>query len=279
MTDLAERLRLLQSDFAEARIPTDSPGFYEDRGFIRREQKDPTYLDNYARFVQWQPYRPAYLETAEQTIYVVAAEMQLALQLDGTPDGYNEAPFVMSRMLEREGIWNYVVRGTLSLGFPAGSGFAPYSFWSVGVDGGTNGECGYKWVYAPPFRVIDITIQAQDYPCPVTHLLPKTVLEKDTEAVAGDPAEMLSPAAVDELRRAGLSLEEGLDRFAPTFRSRFAPDFPAQAFSRGGVRFKYVPTSVIAADESLEQFQGFVSKGRSASQLYDREIRPRLAKD
>jgi hypothetical protein len=279
MTDLAERLRHLQSDFSAARIPTDSPGFYEDRGFIRREQKDPTYLDNYARFVQWQSYRPAYLETAEQTVYVVTAEMQLALQLDGTREGYDEAPFVMSRMLEREGIWNYVVRGTLTLSFPSGSGFAPYSFWSIGVDGGAKIECGYKWVYAPPFRVVDITIQVQDYPWPVTHLLPKTVLEKDTEAVAGDPAEMLSPAAVDELRRAGLSLEEGLDRFAPTFRSRFAPDFPAHVFSRGGVQFKYVPTAIIASDASLEQFQGFVSKGRSASQIYSQEIRPRLTKD
>jgi hypothetical protein len=279
MADVAERLRQLQGDFAAARISTDSPGFYEEPGFVRREQKDPTYLDNYARFVQWQPYTPAYLETAEQAIYVVAAEMQLALQLDGTRDGYDETPFVMSRMLEQEGIWNYVVRGTLTLTFPPGSGFAPYSFWSVGVDGGSNVECGYKWVYAPPFRVIDITIQAQDYPCPVTHLLPKTMFEKDAEATVGDPAEMLSPAAVDELRRAGLSLEDGLDRFSPTFRSRFAPDFPAQAFSRGGVRFKYVPTAVIASDASLEQFQGFASKGRSASQLYAQEIRPRLAKD
>ena len=73
MADLAERLQRLQGDFADARIPTGSPGFYEDRGFIRREQKDPAYLDNYARFVDWQPYTSAYLETAEQAVYVVAA--------------------------------------------------------------------------------------------------------------------------------------------------------------------------------------------------------------
>ena len=48
MADLAEQLQRLQGDFAAARIATDSPGFYEDPGFIRREHKDPAYLDNYA---------------------------------------------------------------------------------------------------------------------------------------------------------------------------------------------------------------------------------------
>ena len=232
MTDLAERLRQLQSDFAAARIPIDSPGFYEDRGFVRREQKDPTYLDNYVRFVQWQSYSPAYLETAEQAVYVVAAEMQLALQLDGTRDGYDETPFVLSRMLEREGIWNYVVCGTLTLTFPSGAGFAPYSFRSVGVDGGSNVECGYKWVYAPPFRVIDITIQAQDYPCPVTHLLPKTVLEKDTEASVGDPAEMLSPAAVDELRSRGYRWKRGWIALRRRSAAVLPPIFLPRRFAR-----------------------------------------------
>jgi hypothetical protein len=277
MADLAERLQRLQGDFADARIPTGSPGFYEDRGFIRREQKDPAYLDNYARFVDWQPYTSAYLETAEQAVYVVAAEMQLALLLDRSPASYEETPFVMSRILERDGIWNYVGCGALSLAFPPGSGFAPYSFWSLGTNGDGRGDHGYKWLCAPPFHVVDITIQALDFPCPVNHLLPKTVLEKNTQAAAGEAAEILSPATIDEFRRTGVTVEDGLDRCAPSFRSRFAPDFPAQTFSRGGVTFRYVPTSVVTCDASLEQFKGFVSKGRSASQFYAQDIRPRLA--
>ncbi len=55
-------------------------------------------------------------------------------------------------MLEREGIWNYVVRGTLILNFPPGAGFAPYSFWSIGVDGGSNVECGYQTDLSAAFR-------------------------------------------------------------------------------------------------------------------------------
>ena len=113
MVELEEGLQQLQAEFSEAGIVTDSPGFYEDFPFIRCERKDPTYFDNYARFVQWQDYHAAYLDKAERVIHVVVAEMQLALQLDGTSDGYAETPLVMSRILEREGIWNYVVRGAL----------------------------------------------------------------------------------------------------------------------------------------------------------------------
>jgi hypothetical protein len=275
VTSSAERLQRLQTELSDAGIPVDEPGFYESFAFVRRESKDPTYLDNYARFVQWRDYSSAYLERAEQAIHVVVAEMQLALQLDASQDAYVETPLVMSRILEREGIWNYVVRGALNVAFPAGSGFEPVSFWAVGVRAGQH---GCHWLYAPPFQVVDFAIQVRRYPCPVTHLLPRVVLGNDAEQTASDPAEILSPTAINEIRESGSSLEEGLDRLAPGFRDRFAPDFSTCAISREGTRMRYTPVAVVAPEESLEEFKKFSSQGRSAIQLYDRQIRPRLIK-
>lgn len=276
MIETAEGLQQLRDDFAEAGIETDKPGFYEDFQFIRRENKDPTYLDNYARFVQWQPYRSAYLERAEEVIHIVVAEMQLALQSSMTQAAFDETPLVMMRILEREGIWSFVVHGAMSVVFPAGLGFEPYSFWAIDADTGSKKPSGYTWLYAPPFDVIDLSIQTQDFPQPSGHILPKLLLEKNTETTVGDPAELLSPAAIAEMKAAGLPLEEGLDRFAPGFRDRFAPDFPAHAFTREDVHFKFIPTKIVTTDEPLEQFKGFVSKGRKAMQVYEQEIRPRL---
>ena len=276
MIESAEGLQQLQEDFAQAGIATDSPGFYEDFQFIRRENKDPTYLDNYARFVQWQPYRSAYLEHAEEVLHIVVAEMQLALQFGVTQAAYDEAPLVISRILEREGIWSFVVHGAFSVVFPAGLGFEPHSFWAIDADTGSKKPSGYTWLFAPPFDVIDLSIQTQDFPRPCGHLLPKIIMEKNTETTVGDPTEILSPAAIDEMQKAGLPLEEGLDRFAPGFRDRFAPDFPAHAFTRDDVQFKFIPTKIVTTEDSLEQFKGFVSKGRKAMQVYEQEIRPRL---
>jgi hypothetical protein len=97
-------LQQLQEDFAQARISTDTPGFYEDFQFIRREHRDPTYINNYARFVQWQPYTDAYLDKVDRIVHIVAAELQLAMQLDPNQPSYDESPLVISRILEREGI-------------------------------------------------------------------------------------------------------------------------------------------------------------------------------
>jgi hypothetical protein len=277
MANSDEALDRLRKDFSAADIPTDSPGFYEDRAFVRREQKDPSFLDNYARFVQWQPYSSAYLEKAEQIVHVVVAEMQLALKLDANQTAYDETPLVISRILEREGVWNYVVGGTLTITFPSGSGFEPVSFWSIDVHNGARSDSGHRWVFAPPFQVIDLTILSQDCQLSCMHLLPKRVMEMRGETEAVEPAEILSPAAIDDIRRAGLSLDEGLDRFVPGYRGRFAPDFPAALAGDGGARLKYIPTAAAVSEADLEQLQGFASKGRTASQIYEREMKPRLA--
>ena len=229
------------------------------------------------RFVQWQPYTEAYLDRAEQIVHVIVAEMQLALKFGANQDAFDETPLVISRILEREGVWNYVVGGTLTISFPSGSGFEPVSFWSIDVHKGARRESGHKWVFAPPFQVIDLTILAQDCRLSCMHLLPKLVMETGGQTEAVEPAEVLSPAAVAEIQRTGLSINDGLDRLVPGYRERFAPDFPAAVSGKDGTRLKYIPTAVVASDEDLEQLQGFRSKGRTASQVYDREMKPRLA--
>jgi hypothetical protein len=270
-----ECLKKLLADFDAAGISTENPGFYEDFAFIRCEHKDPNYFENYARFVEWQKFPSKYLERAEQVIHFVIAEMQLALQLDASRDTLFETPFVMSRILEREGVFNYVVHGALTISFPPALGFEPISFWTADVRGSALAN-GYQWLCAPPFHVIDMTIQSLQYPCPITHLVPRTMMANDAVEDVGDPKEILSPAAIEQLQTSGGTLEEGLDRYLPGYRDRIAPDFCARLVTRGETKFKYVPTSVMAPEHELETFKGFTSKGRTAIQLYDEDIRPRL---
>lgn len=278
MVETSNGLAQLEKEFADAKIDTTSPGFYEDFQFVRRETRDPTYINNYARYVQWQSYTPAYLERAEEVVQVVVAEMLLAMQLDMNKLAYVESPLVISRILEREGIWNYVARGALNVTFPIDSGFEPFTIWTVDVKDRSKFAHGSTWVVVPPFQIVDLQIQTYGYPHPVSHLLPRMVLEKDAKPTTVDPAELLSPAAVEEAHESGISLAQELDNLAPGYLDRFAPDFPALEFSRDVTQFRYVPTEIVTTDEMLEQMQAFVSKGRYAMQIYDEEIRPRLRK-
>jgi hypothetical protein len=267
----------LLQEFAEARISPDEPGFYEEGAFIRREQKIPRYLDNYARFVNLQPYSPAYLDRAQPIIHVVSEEMQLALKEDGSQEAHAEAPLVMSRILEREGIWNYVVSGSLTMTFPHDSGFEPFSFWSFEVRQERAVDCSYHWVVAPPFQIIDIAIQACKYPNPFTHLLPKIVWEENAEPTTAEMSDIFSPKGVKQITEAGMTMDEALDRYLPHYRGRFAADFPPRVVTRMDTQLKYVPTGVLVAEQSLEQFKGFQSRGRTAAQIYAEKIRPRLS--
>jgi len=229
--------------------------------------------------VQWQSYSPAYVDKADKVVHIVAAELQLAMQLDPNQSSYDSSPLVISRMLEREGIWNYVVHGAASVAFPPGSGYEPHGFPAVNAKRGMIKSPGYTWVVAPPFWVIDLSIQTQDFPHPVGHLLPRLLLEKDVEPADSSPEELLTAAAIDEIQQEGLSLQEGLDRYAPGFLDRFSIDFPACTFQRAETQFKFIPMKVVTTEESLEQFKAFTSKGRSAMDIYEQEIKPRLLKD
>jgi len=277
MTALMEEgIEHLLQEFAQAKISTEQPGFYEDGAFIRREQKIPHYLDNYARFVDQQHYHPGYLDRAEPIIHVVSEEMQLALKEDGSQEAHAEAPLVMSRILEREGVWNYVVSGSLTMTFPSGSGFEPFSFWSLEVRGERAVDCSYHWVVAPPFQIVDIAIQACKYPNPFTHLLPKIVWESNAEPAVAEISDIFSPKGVKQITEAGMSMDEALDRYLPNYRGRFANDFPPRVVTRLDTQLKYVPTGVLVAEQSLEQFKGFQSRGLNAAQIYAQKIQPRL---
>jgi hypothetical protein len=264
-------------DFAAAKISTEEPGFYEDGAFIRREAKTPHYLFNYARFVDHQPYHPGYLDRAEPIIHVVSEELQLALKEDGSQEAHAEAPLVMSRILEREGVWNYVVSGALSITFPSDSGFEPFSFYSLEVRQERAVDCSYHWVVAPPFQIIDIAIQACKYPNPCNHLLPKIVWENNAEPTVAELGDIFNPKGVKQITDAGMSMDEALDRYLPYYRGAFADSFPPRLVNRMGTQLKYVPTDILVAEQSLEQFKCFKSRGLNAAQIYAEKIQPRLS--
>ena len=55
------------------------------------------------------------------------------------------------------------------------------------------------------------------------------------------------------------------------------PIFRRESITRLDTQLKYVPTGVVVAENSLEQFTGFKSRGLTAAQIYAQKIRPRLS--
>ena len=278
MSSDAARFAQLEKRLNRAGIPTDKAGFFDHPQFVAFEKRDPNFLDEYARFVHWKQFDAAYLERAERIITIVADGLYRGLVIEGRLGACIDTSMTMGRILDLYGVWNYVVRGSLRIMFPAASGHAPFCFWPVDEDDGSGREYGHKWLVAPPFSVIDVTLTLQEYPRPFGNLLPEKVLAKNPATTKGAPEDILCPGAIRFAGLNGMSPSQALARFVPKFVGSFAADFPAYMVSGpSGLQLKYVPVGVGGSDAPLKQIRSFMVKGRTAFEFYEQEIKPRLA--
>lgn len=273
MTSFASPFRALSDHFASLGIPTKEPGFYNHRSFVRVEQSMPDFLNNYARFVQKQPYAAEYLTRARDEVPVAAAALHSELVADGRMGACVDAAGVLSKCLEREGIWNFVVKGSLTLKFPPEAEVDDRYFWSV--DEGTF-TAGHAWVYAPPFSIVDVAVGQQDYDEEERPWLPDTVIVEEPERATARVQDIISPLVFAQLSRARIPLGEMLGAIDPIM-PKFLETFPAAAVAhQKGAILKYVPVAVSAPDGELEDLIGLSSNGPSGIEIYRNKIRPAL---
>lgn len=157
-------------ELAARGISTANPGFFDQPAFRAAEEGDPEYLCNYARFIDARHYTPEYLDRARREIPEIAEPLHQALKRDGRLGACIDLSMVLSRILEREGFWNYMVSGCLTQTFPSKYGFPPRYIWAV--DRG-NAKAPHVWVVAPPFLVVDLTVSMQRGNSRSKALLPK----------------------------------------------------------------------------------------------------------
>ena len=118
MTNFNAPFAEIERDFLVRQIPLNSPGFYDHPSFMEVERGNPSYLNNYARFVHDRQRTPAYDEHVRQTVPIVARVFHEHLKANGRLGACVDISGVLSRALEMEGVWNFVVKGSLTIEFP-----------------------------------------------------------------------------------------------------------------------------------------------------------------
>lgn len=264
----------LQNEFDRKKIPTNQPGFFDHPNFVAEEKMDPAYLDQYARYVLWKKYDDEYLIRARKIIETVAKKLHEGLVRENRLGACIDTSMTMGRILDLHGIWNFVVRGALRISFPTNSGFNDFCFYPVDIEDGSNRQYGHKWVFAPPFDVIDVTVKLQEYDEPFVPLLPELVLLESAAKVRGNAEDIICPLAIKQAAINGMNPQKALARFLPKYVKDFASDFSAFEAEVGSLKLKYVPIGVGGSDVPLEKINSFVVEGRNAYQFYVDEIRP-----
>lgn len=262
----------LSNDFRSHGVDTDSPGFCDCDAFIQVEQTlHPEYLNNYAAFVSRQRYDADYLARATTTIKTVATLLHAELVDHGRLGACVDISGILGRMLEREGVWNCSIKGSLTITFPATSTLETKHFWSI-----DEGDfiAGHAWVFAPPFTVVDIALKQQNFSGAERRHLPEMVLSQSSTPADVEAADYISPVARQALNAHGIPEDHHLQACAP-YLPKIFDCFPAiSELGPTGSHLKYAPMAVHAPDGTFETMSNMTFNGLTPYQLYTQKVRP-----
>lgn len=266
----------LSEAFGTFGIPTDDPGFCDHPSFLALEQRNPELLNLYATYVARRTYTDQYLRQAELKIKSAAQSLHRELVDHGRLGACVDISGILSRILDREGIWNTCVKGSLTITFPANSGIPPRYFWSCDT-----GEfvAGHAWLFAPPFTVVDISARQQPYEGLESSFVPEYVLSKVAEPAEVSVDDIVSPEVRIIMTQQGIPAEQHLGAGARYVPEIFSAISPILVSGLEGASLKYSPVAIHAPDCALEDMRNMDFSGQTPWELYEAKIREEIASD
>jgi hypothetical protein len=262
----------LKLEFESKNIPFDTPAFYDHENFMAEEQRDSDYLNNHALFVASRPYTSEYLNEARSKIVKIVETLHAHLVGNGRQGACIDISSILMRCLELEGIWCACLRGSVSLTFPEHSDEGDAHFYSITKD--QNCTPGHYWVYAPPFKIIDITIQEQPYGDSKKRFIPSFILAEEAEEAKPEVEDIFSPEASREITHIyRIARENQINHYCRSLE-KLEKHFPTQRLqTETGATIKYIPLAAHASAEKLEGFGNFDFNGLTPYEFYEAFIK------
>ena len=260
-------------DFNLKNINISEVGFYDDCNFFKVEMKNPTYCLNYAKYVKDREYSEEYLKKARKKIPIIVDELHKELVKDGTFGACRNSSMILSRILEKEGFWNYIVNGSLSIFYPNKSKFKNDYFFYREV---SHSNIGHVWVVAPPFGVIDISIKQQCWDKNKIKLIPNIVLSESLKTEHYKTNDIVCPEIIEFYNQQGVYNENILK--ALNIDVNKVKVFKPVSFKSNKTILKYTQVDCILPNESLEKIKGFSpqEKSNKSIKIYENIIKPKL---
>jgi hypothetical protein len=266
---------LLKAQFEALGIDTSRPGFYDDPAFLAEEQRNRHFLETYGRWVLTRA------RSDEEDTRVREVVPRLAEIIVGRLEHHQwlgaciAITGMVSRMLDRMGIWNCAFTGSLTIEHAVGSEVESRHFAIVDELEGGNTSTGHQWLAVPPFNIVDITLRYQRWGSDeFRRYLPSYVLAETTELVRPRAEDVVSPEV-----RAAFAMREGRQdahlhhRLFPD-QARFSRIFPAHKIKNGLLELRYVPAGATASDVPLEDVNAEGDQGVPAIVIWREDVVP-----
>lgn len=257
-------------------IDTSQPGFYDAPAFVAVEREDSSFLDHYAAFVNARDYNPDYLQRARAEIPLIASICHRELVADGRLGACVDIGMMLSRMLEREGFWNYLVKGSLTITFPTPTNIGSRYFWSFDLiaSGQPAFAAAHAWIVAPPFAVVDVAVRQQPYDRG-RELLPESLIVDRVELTEVTIEDVFSPRFRAFAASQGVSETRILETYAPAWPA-FTRRFPPASVQVASLMLTYIPVGIGAPDQPFEEMNIWRCNGRSGIEIYRESVVPEL---
>lgn len=265
----------LEVQFADLGIDFSACGFQDSPAFLAHEWRRPEFLDDYARYVEVRAYAETELQAAQRKIEVAAGVVSAAVKADGRHGLCVTASGVLSRMLDEMGVWNFCVKGTMTVTFPPGVSIDKQFFHAL--DTGSF-EAAHAFVVAPPFLVVDATASAQSYPsASMRASLPPLILQRDFIPYRWKDEDIASPL-VRRAQIAGTSVRGYLQTLNPLMLNRM-DEFPGRVAVFPGGNCAYVVVGIGGYMEKLADLTSVhtMLAGKTPLTLFEDEVLPLLA--
>jgi hypothetical protein len=266
-TDLKTLTRL----FANRGISTDTPAFYNDPPFLAAEHADGAFLETYGSWVRARPRSPDYDAHVRRVVPIIAERVAAEIARDGQLGTCIDAAMMLTKMFEEVGVWCYGAKGALTILNPALGD--PTQFWMFDE----TDVAGHVWVVAPPFEIIDITLQTQPYQRGEAGMVPQFIITETAERITPMPNEFVATSILNrERRRLGRLPDDIHFRLWPDL-ARAARAFPSWQVKIGDTILRYAAGGVTVSDgPSLHAITSRRWNGLLAGEMFDQIIRPAL---
>jgi hypothetical protein len=225
-------------------------------------------LDRYAKFVDLRPMSQEELNHARKIVPRASEFLFHRLREDGRLSACGDTSRVLCRLLERFGIWNYVVKGALTVSFAKSTGLDSATMGVLALPGNP-AVAGHVWVCAPPYRVVDVTASRQPYPSNARKIIgSRFVLEDAVHAATPEGKDLFEADALAAFRRErGRTPTMGDVREAvPNIDEKIAR-LGAFRVPRGRASFKYIGTATSAPDLLLDDMTNLRLSGKFPREL------------
>jgi hypothetical protein len=218
------------------------------------ERNDPRFLENYAEWVKLWARSAEYDDYVRHIVPPLAQMVFAEVKAHGQQGLGVDASNLLSRSLDRLGVWNYIAIGGFNVGLTAFPDLGRRYFSVFDELVKSEGKQGHVWVVAPPFQIVDVAIKVQGWIPEFERATPDFLASEKCEHIHMNVEDMVaSEYSLQLAQQNSGQVPADLHLQLQPYLRDFERAFPGVAVQTEHIQARYLPTGIGAALEPLQE--------------------------